>query len=117
MGLLREQTHYKNYIKKYNYDENYIETKYYLSNDNWGLDECYSSDKISSYHNQNEIYYLKELSKFWFPNRIDLDGGINDNFILDKVSSGLYSELTTKNYFEYENKIKEIVSNINNFNI
>ena len=92
-------------------------TKYYLSNDNWGLDECYSSDKISSYHNQNEIYYLKELSKFWFPNRIDLDGGINDNFILDKVSSGLYSELTTKNYFEYENKIKEIVSNINNFNI
>ena len=36
--------------------------------------------------------------------------------IKEKVDE-IMDELTTKNYFEYENKIKEIVSNINNFNI
>jgi hypothetical protein len=91
--------------------------RYHLPNSNWGLDECYGSEKISSYHNQTEIFYMEQLTNFWFPNRIDLEGRINDNFTLDRVKSGSYSELTTKNYFLYENKIKEIVNNINNFNI
>jgi hypothetical protein len=91
--------------------------KYYLSENNWGLDECYFSEKISIYNNQNKIVYLKELTDFWFKNRIDVDGDINENYTLDNVKLGLYSELTTKNYFSYENTIKDVINNINNFNI
>jgi hypothetical protein len=91
-------------------------TKYHLSNNNWGIDECYSSEKISSYHNQNEIFYLKELKNFWLPNRIDFDSEFNNNYTLENVRLGVYSELTTKYFFSYEKEILEIVNNINDFN-
>jgi hypothetical protein len=91
-------------------------TKYHLSNSYWGLDECYGSEKISIYHNQTEIFYLKQLTNFWFPNRIDFESEFNKNYTLENVKLGLYSELTTKNFFSYEKEILEIVNNINNFN-
>jgi len=75
----------------------------------WGLDECYSSDKIFNFANKEKIQHLNIFWDYWHKNRIDLGGNINDNFSIDNLKNGQYSELTTKNYFGDKIKIDTII--------
>jgi hypothetical protein len=75
----------------------------------WGLDECYSSDKIVSYENKNKIHHLDIFWNYWYKNRIDLSVFPENNIEFEKLKSGFYSELTTKNYFSHKPIIDKIV--------
>lgn len=55
-----EQTHYKNYVKKYNYDEDYIETKYYLPNHKWGRVNPFGSLSLSLFHRPSRHSFAKK---------------------------------------------------------
>ncbi len=91
--------------------------RFYLTEGCWGLDECYASEKISNYINQDEIHYMDLFWKFWHPNRIDIDAQINANYSLEKIKNGEYSEFTTKSFFQYENQINEVIKNISEYGI
>jgi hypothetical protein len=105
--------------KIFNISENWTEEinklynnrhNYHLTFGNWGLDECYSSEKISKYEIQNDIYYMDFFWDHLFSKRIDLD--VKQVYNLEMVKKREYSELTTKNFYKFENQIKEIVNNI-----
>lgn len=82
--------------------------RYYLSQNMWGIDECYSSEKISLF-DQSEIEYLK-IGRSWFlKNRIYL-GSTRYN-ILD-ISKGVYSEATYKPCYAYANEVANIIKEI-----
>jgi len=87
-----EQTHYKNYIKIYNYDEDYIETKYYLPNHKWGRINPKRSLSLSLFHRPSrhsfalknyldfdiinaQLQVLLELAKI---DKLDLTGGLQE---------------------------------------
>ena len=55
-----EQTHYTNYIKKYNYDEDYIETKYYLPKHKWGRVNPFASLSLSLFHRPSRHSFAKK---------------------------------------------------------
>lgn len=93
----------------------YLKNKFYPGK-LWGLDECYSSEKISVYPKQNEIVYLEIFWSWFQPNRIDLSGNINSNYSLDLVYNGWYSELTCKPYDTNKSKIDEIINHISPIN-
>jgi len=95
-------------------DEYYLNNNFYSSK-MWGIDECYSSEKISTYENKDEIEYFNIFWNYWYPRRIDLDGRINFNYDLDKLKDGYYSEFTCKNYYLYEKKFLEIINSIKKF--
>lgn len=89
----------------------HLNNKFY-PNKLWGLDECYSSEMISSFEKKEEIIHLNIFWEYWFKNRIDLDGNINSNFDINLVKSRYYSELTCKNYKKYKDKIDMIINNL-----
>jgi hypothetical protein len=84
--------------------------RYYISAENlWGLDECYSSEKISIY-DQSKIEYLK-IGKSWFlKNRIYLG---STNYSMQEVKKGSYSEVTYKPCYHYANEAINIIESIN----
>lgn len=86
----------------------YLNCKFY-PNTLWGLDECYSSDKIFNFPNKEKIHHLNIFWDYWHKNRIDLGGNINNNFSIDNLKNGHYSELTTKNFFGDKLKINTII--------
>lgn len=92
-------------------DRYHLRNKFYPSK-LWGLDECYLSEMISLYPNQNELVFLDIFWDYFQKRRIDLSGRINENFDLNLIKSGYYSELTCKNYNTYKNKIDIIINNI-----
>jgi len=74
----------------------------------WGLDECYSSEKISLY-DQSKIEYLK-IGKNWFlKNRIYMG---STKYDLAQIKSGLYSEVTYKPCYAYTKEISEIIKKL-----
>lgn len=83
--------------------------RYFISNVGlWGLDECYSSEKISMY-DQSKIEYLK-IGKSWFlPNRIYLG---STKYSILEIEKGVYSEATYKPCYHYTNEICNIIKNI-----
>lgn len=92
--------------------------KYYLHNNFypgklWGLDECYSSDKITLFENQNDIVHFDIFWDYWHKNRIDFGGLINVNFDIERIRSGYYSELTCKEYYTNKSTIDYIIKNLN----
>lgn len=87
-----EQTHYRNYIRLYNYEEEYIETKYYLPKHKWGRINPVKSLSMSLFHrptrhsfaNQNYIDFdlknaqlsvVLELAK---KQNLKLSGGLEE---------------------------------------
>lgn len=102
----------KVYSKKEDY---YLNNHYYSNSKLWGLDECYASDKIESFSEQNKIEKLKIFWDYWLPKRIDLMGKINHNFDVNLLDKGDYSELTCKGYKSHKDKIDLILKNIKNF--
>lgn len=91
----------------------HLDNKFYGDSKLWGLDECYASEKITSYHNQSVIKHLEIFWDYWHPRRIDLNGNINSNFDLTLLNEGYYSELTCKGYEKYQQKINLVLNNIN----
>ena len=55
-----EQTHYKNYIKIYNYDDEHIETKYYLPKHKWGRINPFHSLSLSLFHRPSRHSFAKK---------------------------------------------------------
>ena len=55
-----EQTHYTNYIKNYNYDDDYIETKYYLPKHKWGRVNPFGSLSLSLFHRPSRHSFAKK---------------------------------------------------------
>jgi hypothetical protein len=99
-------------IKVFNSKERYyLNNNFYPSSKLWGLDECYASEKISTYNDQKDIIELNLFWDYWIPNRIDIHTP-NVNFDLNLVKSGYYSEVTCKNYDQYKDKINLIIENI-----
>jgi hypothetical protein len=104
-------------IKKvYTSRVNYHLRNNFYPNKLWGLDECYSSEKISTYDSQSNIIYLKLFWDYFYPNRIDLSGNVNSNFDIELVKNGFYSELTCKDFLSHKTKIDLIINNIPNIN-
>jgi len=89
----------------------HLNNKFYSSK-MWGIDECYASEKISLYENNNDIEYFNIFWNYWHPRRIDLDGKINFEYDLNKLKEGYYSELTCKNIQSYNHKFTEIINTI-----
>lgn len=86
--------------------------KYYFSNPNtpWGLDECYASDMINQYPNQNDIIHLNIFWNYWNKNRLYLDcNKIRFTDILN-IEIENYSELllVNKNDLDCIQTIKKI---------
>jgi hypothetical protein len=110
----------------YNIDDEWVDEikkvynskdKYYLNNNFyesklWGLDECYSSDKIALFDKKDDIIHFDIFWKYWYKNRIDFGSNINLNYDIDLVRSGYYSELTCKEYNYRKNEIEYIISNL-----
>lgn len=86
----------------------YLKSHAYL----WGLDECYSSEKISTYEHQDKIIYLNLAKSYFLKNRIDFGGKINLNFDMELFKKGFYSEITCKNYDAHNALLKQLISNI-----
>jgi hypothetical protein len=82
----------------------------------WGLDECYSSEKISTFEKQEELVYLSIFWNYWEKNRIDFCGKINHNYNINLVKEGYYSELTTKQYHTYKKDIENIINILPKYN-
>lgn len=75
----------------------------------WGVDECYSSDKISEY--SPDKIELKEFAKSWFiKNRIYLTKGEKTRFSKENILSQHYSEVTYKTCNDFNSEIEEIVN-------
>lgn len=78
---------------------NNLQSRYYFNHASnlspaWGLDECYSSEKLSTYSNQSEITYLNLFKTYFNPKRI-FDYNIHSidvNLLIGKQ----YCELTTR---------------------
>jgi hypothetical protein len=110
----------KNFKKIFNLDEDWeseinkvvdSSSRYFLGKNMWGLDECYSSEKISLY-DQSEIEYLK-IGKNWFlKNRIYMGTTPYDT---TKIKEGFYSEVTYKPCYNYVNEIYRIIDNLKIF--
>jgi hypothetical protein len=77
----------------------------------WGLDECYASEKISIFKNQDELVHFDIFWNYWHKNRIDLGENDNFNYDINLVKSGYYSELTTKQCEKHIGKIQNIIDN------
>ena len=56
-----EQTHYRNYIRLYNYEEEYIETKYYLPKHKWGRINPVKSLSMSLFHRPSRHSFAKKI--------------------------------------------------------
>lgn len=93
----------------------HLKNKFY-SEKLWGLDECYASEKISIFNNQEDLVYLDIFWDYWHKNRIDFCGRFNVNFDMDLIKRGHYSELTTKQYESYRDKIQSIIDNLPKYN-
>lgn len=94
-------------IKIYNLKNRYLLKNNFYRNSSWGLDECYSSEKISQY-NSDDVIILNIFKKYWNPRRIDR-GGQNLDFDCDLIKNGYYSELHS---FRPYSKHKFIVDQI-----
>jgi len=95
-------------------------SRYHLKNNfypgkSWGLDECYASEKISTYINPETICYFEIFWDYWYKNRIDLHSSTNHKYDLNLVKQGYYSELTTKNFFSHKPIIDSIIDNIQEY--
>ena len=55
-----EQTHYLNYIKNYDYEEEYIQTKYYLPKHKWGRINPDASLSLSLFHRPSRHSFAKK---------------------------------------------------------
>ena len=55
-----EQTHYKKYIKNFNYKTNYIEVSYYLPKHGWGRINAVGSLTLSVFHRSSRHSFAKE---------------------------------------------------------
>lgn len=98
--------------KVYSNKNKYYLNCHYYPGTSWGLDECYASDKLESYTNKDKIFHLDIFWSFWHKNRIDLGSSSQRFFDPQKLKTGYYSELTTKNYHSNKplvNKIIEIL--------
>lgn len=96
-------------IKVYNNKDRYLLKNKAYPNSSWGLDECYSSELLSMY-NQEQIVYFDFFWKFWQPRRIDRLGQ-NLNFECSLIKSGFYSELHSfRPYTPYKNIIDIIIA-------
>jgi len=95
-----------------NKEKYHLNNKFYSNSKLWGLDECYGSDKINEYPDQEKIIYLDIFWGYWHPRRIDLDSNINVNFNIDMLKEGYYSELTSKDFLGHGSKIQLILNNI-----
>jgi len=82
----------------------------------WGLDECYSSEKISTFERQEDLIYLDIFWDYWEKNRIDICGKINHNYNINLVREGYYSELTTKKYDIHKSDIENVINNSPKYN-
>ena len=100
-------------IKKvYNSKDNYYLQNNFYPDKLWGLDECYSSDKIALFEKQDDIVHFDIFWDYWYKNRIDFGGLINVNFDIELIRSGYYSELTCKEYYRNKPIIDHIISNL-----
>lgn len=81
-------------IKKvYGTREKYIlKNKMYTRDSLWGLDECYSSEKISQYEDRSKIVLFDFFWSYWHPKRLDRELGLH-NYKCNLIMSGQYSEL------------------------
>jgi hypothetical protein len=103
----------KEIVKVFNTKDRYYLKNNFYPNRLWGIDECYSSEMISIFDKQDDIIHLGIFWDYWHKNRIDLSGKINDNFDINLVQSGYYSELTCKGIEKYKNEIEMIINNLN----
>jgi hypothetical protein len=103
-------------LKVYNNRDRYHLKNRFYKGKLWGLDECYASEKISVYKNQEDLVHLDIFWNYWIENRIDLCGKINSDFDINLLKEGHYSELTTKNYQAHKSKIENIINNIPKYN-
>jgi hypothetical protein len=99
-------------VKVYNSKNKYYLNNNFYPNKLWGLDECYSSDKITLFEKQDEIVHFDIFWEYWFKNRIDLGGNINVNFDINLIRSGYYSELTCKEYYGHKPLMDYIIQNL-----
>lgn len=67
-------------------------SKYSITEDLWGLDECYLSDMISQYSKREEIVMLDYYNRVFGPTRLYENSSIDVNLL----RSGYYSEFTSK---------------------
>jgi hypothetical protein len=101
-------------IKVFNNKEKYyLNNNFYPSSKLWGLGECYASEKLSIYK-EEDIIKLNLFWNYWMPNRIDFHT-INVDFDLNLVKTGYYSEATCKDYNKHKDKIDLIIENIKGF--
>lgn len=95
-------------------DRYYLNNKFYSSK-MWGIDECYSSEKLSLYKDEKKIEKLDFFWEFFYPRRIDIDGRINFDFNKDLLIDGYYSEVTCKNI--HNGKLLEILNMVENIKL
>jgi hypothetical protein len=104
-------------VKVYNSQDRYHLKNNFYSVKLWGLDECYASEKISVYKNQEDLIHLDIFWDYWVKNRIEVLGNLEPKFDINLLKEGHYSELTTKNYFLHKSKIEKIINNLPKYNI
>lgn len=94
---------WENEVKKvFAYRNNYGQM--YGGNDYWGLDELYSSDKLSSYAGLKKH---RGLYNYLYHNR--LDRGYNLNLDLEKLKHGGYSEIHCPRPYKHHQVFLETV--------
>lgn len=83
-------------------------SRYYTSDKLWGLDECYASEKLSLF-DQSKIEYLT-IGRSWFlKNRIYMG---STGYDLNKIKDGIYSEVTYKPCYFYNEEILKIINKL-----
>ena len=95
---------------------------YYLNNNFypgklWGLDECYASDCISVFENQDIIEYLDFFWEFWHKKRLDCQHQSMLQMDYNLVEQGYYSEITCKQIDFNKKRIEEIISRIPKYTV
>lgn len=80
--------------------------RYHLGDKLWGLDECYSSEKISVYQNQEVFVKLDLFWEYFHPRRIDNGAP----FCIELLKEGYYSEITTKNFNNEKERIETMIN-------
>jgi len=85
---------------------------YYLPNSLWGLDECYSSDKIENYNNKNKIVFLDYYKNDYGKTRLVDVKDVNMELVRDEY----YTEFTCKTYNDDYILINNIIQNIKEYN-
>ena len=103
-------------LKVYNSRNRYHLNNNFYPGKLWGLDECYASEKISIYKNQEDLIHFDIFWDYWVKNRIDFCAKRNINYDMNLLKEGYYSELTTKNYQAHKSKIENIINNLPKFN-